>query len=69
MDILINQETHKSNLIYLFSIRSFPLWEILKNKEIYAINLVDSVSLNIKSKCKNLGGIKKLFLGIRILCY
>lgn len=65
----LNSKNNKENsLIYFFSIRSFPFWEFVDNFNIfYLVNLVDSVSLNIKNKINNLSGLKRLFWQLEYL--
>lgn len=67
LDFLNLHKDRENCLIYFFSIRSFPLWKIIDQKNIfYVVNLVDSMTINIENKIKMLSGFKKLFWDLEL---
>ncbi len=59
---------YKKVFFHLYSIRSYFLWEVIENSENpFAIDLVDSMTLNLKRKCSILNFFKKYFWKLEYL--
>ena len=53
---------YKNIFYHAYSIRSFYLWKIInKEKKSFAIDLVDSMTLNLKRKCNIFNNLKRGF--------